>query len=79
MMTRFADSRADTAIKQIRNASDNLHRASTWPGATTEQRGMMRAANQLLAQLANALDHGPAYVTMAHAESFDLANARAED
>ncbi len=53
------------ALKQIRQAADNLRDAG-------QERD--RFAAKLLLHLANSLEMGAAYVVSSHAEAFDAAN-----
>ncbi len=54
------------ALKQIRNAAENL---SDVTASTGDRRGV--PASQLLSQLANALQYGGCYPVESHAKAFD--------
>lgn len=60
----------DTAIKQLRTASNNLSDHAAETGATRSCE-----ASRLVSQLLNALQFGPCYPTVSHAEAFDVSNS----
>ena len=64
------------ALKQIRQAANNLHMEAEDGGQQEEHRSTVRLGRLLLEQIANAIEHGPAYITTVRAEAFDTENQK---
>lgn len=62
------------ALKQLRNASDNLSAVAAGNGD-----GVCLLASALVMTTANALIHGATYKTVEFAKEFDLENERKEN